>query len=401
MQLREMFNSYLDKLVRPEFHAFHRSWPAYKVCGFTGEALLTVAGMTMAIYLGLSPLVIAILILFSAMTFFGLTMATKILIGEEHIVYYHHEIAILIVAAILLKILRQPILPYLDMTIIGTGIFLICGRVGCLMVGCCHGKPHSWGVCYREEHAIAGFTTLLVGVRLFPIQAIESLYVFGNVFVSCYLIMNNYSPGEALSWYVITYDIGRFFFEFMRGDIGRPYYFGFSEAQWTSLLLMCVVVWAELYGILTFHLWHACATASLVLTMIVVVVIRCFRRTEKHKLLHPRHVREVAEAIELVSNPPIEGAAISKWNTAPAVINIGRTSLGVQISSSKVKSWNGSIDHYTISSQNGAMTHESAKTLADLIVRLKKYSGLNEFVSGKQGVFHLLFHSQNNIMSTK
>ncbi len=399
VQLREIVNSYLDKLVRPEFHAFHRSWSAYKVCGYTGETLLTVAGMTMAMYLDLSIWVVASLILLSAMTFLGLTMATKILIGEERIVYYHHEIAILMVVIILLRFLQQPILPYLDMTILGVGVFLICGRIGCFMVGCCHGRPHHWGVCYREEHAIAGFTSFFVGVRLFPIQAVESVYVLGSVLVGGYLVMSNHPPGEALAWYIITYDIGRFFFEFMRGDPGRPYYVGFSEGQWISILLMCFVVWAELYGIITFHLWHACATATLVLTMITVVLIRCFRRTAKHKLLHPRHVKEVAEAIELISKPKFDKASISKPNNKPAIIDIGRTSLGIKISASKVKRDNDCIDHYAISSQNGAMNRETAKTLADIIVQLNQHLGSTEFITGKQGVFHLLIHSQKNAIA--
>ena len=69
--------------------------------------------------------------------------------GEERIIYYRHEIAVMVVAALLLWLLRQPLLPYLDVTILGIGMFLTCGRMGCFMVGCCHGRPHDWGVCYR------------------------------------------------------------------------------------------------------------------------------------------------------------------------------------------------------------------------------------------------------------
>ena len=42
--------------------------------------------------------------------------------------------------------LELPVLPYLDLTCLGLGIFLVCGRQGCLMVGCCHGKPCGWGI---------------------------------------------------------------------------------------------------------------------------------------------------------------------------------------------------------------------------------------------------------------
>jgi prolipoprotein diacylglyceryltransferase len=55
---------------------------------------------------------------------------------------------VMLVAAAFLWLLHEhePIIPYLDVTILVIGIFLVCGRIGCLMVGCCHGKPHRWGV---------------------------------------------------------------------------------------------------------------------------------------------------------------------------------------------------------------------------------------------------------------
>src|SRR5439155_22019386 len=101
---------------------------------------------------------------------------------------YHHEIDVMINAALLLWLLGQPLLPYLDLTILGIGMFLACGRVGCLMVGCCHGRPHSWGVRYKQEHADAGFAPYYVGVRLFPIQAVESLWVLSIVIVGNFFV---------------------------------------------------------------------------------------------------------------------------------------------------------------------------------------------------------------------
>jgi hypothetical protein len=139
--------------------------------------------MSLVTYLGLSPLVLVWLVLTAVLTFLALAMVTKIITGEENLIYYHHEIAVMVVAACLLNLLYQPVLPYLDITILGLGTFLAFGRVGCLMVGCCHGRPHGRGVCYRAEHAAAGFTPYLVGVRLFPIQAVESVWVFSIVVV--------------------------------------------------------------------------------------------------------------------------------------------------------------------------------------------------------------------------
>lgn len=393
MVLGKLLNRALDELVHPEIHLFHRAQPAFLVCGYVGLASAILLGMVLVIDQGLSPWVMAAVILAAVLAFLGLAMATKIITGEEQLIYYHHQIAVTVASAFLLWLLRQPVLPYLDVTLLGVGVFLVCGRAGCLMVGCCHGRPHRWGVCYRQEHAEVGFTPYLVGVRLFPVQAVESLWVLGTVLVGSALVLIGRPPGEALAWYVITYNIGRFCFEFIRGDPARPYRWGFSEAQWTSLLLMCTVVWIELAGALPFHLWHVGAAAGVACAMVAVALGRRFRRTARHRLLHPRHVREVAEIIGLASNPAIGkelGPSRVPQNSARAAIDIGCTFLGVQISAGRIESVQGRIDHYTLSSRNGAMSEKTARTLADLIVQLGHPFHSSELVTQTQGVFHLL-----------
>ena len=166
--------------------------------------------------------------------------------GEEKLIYYHHEIAESLNIALFLWLIHQPLLPYLDISILGIGTFLFCGRLGCLMVGCCHGRPSAWGVRYREEHVAGGFAPYLVGVRLFPIQAVEFLWVFCMVVFGINIFLGDLPPGTTLVWYVVAYDTGRFYFEFLRGDAERPYIWGFSQPQWISVILMCLVVWLEI-----------------------------------------------------------------------------------------------------------------------------------------------------------
>jgi hypothetical protein len=280
--------------------------------------------------------------------------------------------------------------------ILGVGAFLVCGRIGCLKVGCCHGRPYRWGVCYSKEHADAGFTPCFVGVRLFPVQGVESLWVFCVVTTGVVFVLNGHPAGAALAWYVVAYDIGRFCFEFLRGDAERSYLWGFSQPQWISLLLMCGVVWAETAGVLPFHLWHAVATAGLALLMAVISLARRFSKTGRHRLLHPRHVREVADAMSLASSPAAETRAASQWtvlrrkNSIPA--HVGCTSLGVQISGGKVRGAAGDTYHYTLSCRDGGMTEESARILAGLILQLRQSAGAGEFVKGNRNVFHLLIH---------
>ncbi len=398
--LREVFNSYLDKLVRPEVPILRKPWSAFQACGFAGLALAILLSMTLVAYLNLSPWVMTAIMVVSVLALFAMAMATKILTGEERLIYFHHQIAVMAIIAVLLWFLHQPILSYLDVTILGIGLFLACGRIGCLMVGCCHGRPHRWGVCYREGHAAAGFTSYFVGVRLFPIQAIESLWVFCIVVVGSGFVLSGRPQGDGLAWYVITYGVGRFCFEFMRGDPERPYLWGFSQSQWVALFLMGAVVWAELYGVIAFSLWHAGATLCLVFAMVTVALRRLFRRTPKHQLLHPRHIKEVAEAVKLVPNVTTQMAAILRCNSVPAGIPIVRTSLGIQISASRIQSAIGYIYHYALSHQHETMNEETAKIVWRLILQLKHPSSLNEVIKGNRGVFHLLVPIQREISNT-
>jgi hypothetical protein len=396
MLLSEAFNDYLDKVIHPSVRVSHMSWPAFRVCGCIGLALAILMALALIVYRNLAPWVMAVLVVSAVVTFLTLVMATKIITGEERIIYYHHEIAVVIVAALLLKLLGQPVLPYLDVTTLGIGAFLVCGRIGCLMVGCCHGRPHRWGVCYRKEHADAGFTPYFVGVRLFPVQAVESLWVFCIAVAGVSFVLSGHPPGTALAWYVVTYDLGRFCFEFLRGDPDRSYLWGFSQPQWISLLLMCGVVWAEMAGVLPFHTWHVAATACLALAMIAVGLARRFSRTARHRLLHPRHVREVAEAMSLISSPATETKPTGQWTVLPRnnpiPVHIGCTSLGVQISGGKVGGAAGDTYHYTISCRDGAMTEGVARILAGLIFQLRRATEAGALVKGDRDVFHLLIY---------
>src|ERR1051325_1036178 len=137
VRIGQALNQYLDGLVRPKVMVSRTLRPAFQICGYTGLAAAILLAMGLVIHHRLSPWVMAGIAASAMATFLALTMLTKIITGHEEIIYYHHEIAVIIVAAALLRLFHWPVLPYLDVTILGVGIFLVFGRVGCLMVGCC------------------------------------------------------------------------------------------------------------------------------------------------------------------------------------------------------------------------------------------------------------------------
>jgi hypothetical protein len=71
---------------------------------------------------------------------------------------------------------------------------------------------------------------------------------------------------------------------------------------------------------------------------------------------------------------------------------VAGTSLGVQMSASRIRGAGDSIDHFAISQRDGEMTEGTARILARLILQLKRATRSGRVVSGNRGVFHLLIH---------
>ena len=289
-------------MIRPSITLLGRAWPTFQVCGYTGLLVAIVQSSALVAAMGLSQLTLLGMTGVIILTFFALVAVTKAIAGNELIIYYHHEIAVVASVTLFLRLIDQPILPYLDVMVMGLGAFLAFGRVGCLMVGCCHGRPSRWGVVYRDEHKAAGFPAYLVGVRLFPIQVVESAFAALLVIAGVLAIIQGYPPGTALGLYLLLYAAGRFCFEFARGDAARPYLWGFSEAQWTSLVVALAELWAERAGLLPAYRWHAAVPLLLLASIPALGLIRRRRWPSRFALLHARHIREVAEAVSFVAS---------------------------------------------------------------------------------------------------
>jgi prolipoprotein diacylglyceryltransferase len=179
------------------------------------------------------------------------------LTGVESYTFYHYQAGVLATATALLALTRQPVLPYLDVIALALAAALACGRFGCQAAGCCHGRPHAWGVCYRERpYRALGFTPHLLGVRLFPVQLAEALWLLAIVLSGGAMLLAGRPSGSVLAWYVLGYALGRFCLEFWRGDGGRPFLAALSTAQWTCLVWSGGTVAAQWIGLLPFAPWH-------------------------------------------------------------------------------------------------------------------------------------------------
>jgi hypothetical protein len=373
------------------FRRLFRPDTAFQTCGLTGLAIGLPFSMTLAAHAGLSPILMTVIGLASFVALLGTGMAAKILTGQETLIYYRDVIAIFAVAAAIPWILHRSVLAYLDVTILGSGIFLAFGRVGCLLVGCCHGRPCRWGVRYGEAHAHAGFAPWLVDVRLFPIQLVESLWVLGFVAVGTVWQWRGCSAGDIFSLYVVAYGAGRFCIEFFRGDDDRPYLGGFSEAQLTSVVLMSGAVILEGLGMLPAHAWHGPMLAVVVLATAVFALAWALRSSQARLSLTPKHLKEIAQAIRsrsVVKAAPANGSRLDE-NRQP--IQLARTSQGLLISGSLIRRSREMITQYSVSHPACYLTISDAVKLARLFAHFLEPSGCWRILLGNRGIIHLVF----------
>jgi prolipoprotein diacylglyceryltransferase len=379
----------LDRLARTRIKLAGRPLPSFQVCGYTGVVLAITLAMSLVHETGLSYWTMGLLAITAMATFLVLAFLTKIITGTEQLIYYHHEIAIVLMTALVSRIMHQPVLRYLDMTILGVGAFLACGRIGCLMVGCCHGRACTWGIRYRDEHAREGFAPYLVGIRLFPLQAVESLWVFFVAIAGVRIVLAGSPPGTALAWYTIAYGAARFLFEFVRGDTDRPYTLGFSQGQWLSLWLTSALVWAELSGHIVLQRWHVMVAFALPLIMLLVALRRKSDTARTFQIVHPHHVREIAGAMQ-----SLEASRSQQPTPAFSEIPIVSTSIGLQISAGTTRRMGSVISYFTISCRNRRLTRQAAQIVADVIQQLGRVSTERELVSREEGVFHMLLQTE-------
>ncbi|MCP4599009.1 MAG: prolipoprotein diacylglyceryl transferase [Proteobacteria bacterium] len=314
----------------------------------------------------------------AVVAFVILAFGTKLLTGNETHVYYRFQNVILVLCAIFLWLSGEPVLCYLDIAILGLGAFLACGRIGCLALGCCHGRPCRFGLHYRKEHADESFSRCLVGVKLFPIQAVEALFVTAIVFVGFISLVGG-APGEVLSLFIITYGAGRFFIELARGDAARAFFYGFSEAQWTSLLLMAFVVLGEFIGLLIFNCLHIVLASVILISTALIALSRKLDPSKCFELLRPRHVEELAEIIFQNKKEPQQK------------IRPRQTSMGIRISFSEIDNLPERFHLYSISHKDGILSDRALKTIAKLVSRISNRRCKARIVSGCKRVHHLLF----------
>lgn len=147
-------------------------------------------------------------------------------------VFYGGLIGGMIAGFIYIKKKKLQIDVFADIATIIIPLFHFFGRIGCFLVGCCYGVESHIGFTYNNS-----IVESANHVNRFPIQLLEASYNISLFFLLLYLYNRHKLKGKLLGLYLVLYPVGRFIFEFFRGDEYRGFLFGLSTSQIISILL--------------------------------------------------------------------------------------------------------------------------------------------------------------------
>jgi phosphatidylglycerol---prolipoprotein diacylglyceryl transferase len=184
----------------------------------------------------------------------------SLIFAREGFVFLGGFAAAIVVAVFFVRLNKLPTWDVGDIAgpslALGHGI----GRIGCLLAGCCYGRPVGeslgfLGISFPHVHKHTGETFLSfawadhVDAGLIPPDAARSLPVYptqlfesvanGLIFIALMLLWRRRAfSGQIFASYLLLYGAARFLIEYFRGDFGRGVWFDglLSTSQILSLI---------------------------------------------------------------------------------------------------------------------------------------------------------------------
>jgi prolipoprotein diacylglyceryl transferase len=360
----------LSRIPRTHISIAGHRHGAFYVTGWSGFWLAVALTLSLAAVRGLSVLLQAGIAAAAAAVYFSIVALVRHRTGRETLVYYHHILVFLAVAAGVAALAGQPVLAYLDITACGLALFTAAARVGCLMVGCCHGRPARDGIAYGPEHQRHGVPAYLVGQHLIPVQAMEAAGCAVLTVITTVAVLTDAPQGTAFALFIAGYALLRFGLEWLRGDLARRYLHGLSEAQLISLALAVAVGVGGATGVLP---WGAWAVVPALILLVATLATIAGQAPGRRELLAPVHVMEVAHRLGRLelSRPDRVFTAVSSRGLK---VSLGETDEHV---------------HYTLST-TAPLSEDGGQQLARLVLWLCRDEAEPELSYGRAGTVHVV-----------
>jgi prolipoprotein diacylglyceryltransferase len=149
-------------------------------------------------------------------------------------------------AALYLRSVREPLVPFFDRVAVGAGLTFALVRAGCFLAGCDYGVPTArpWGVRFPAgslaalDHLRRGFVPAGgPSLPVHPTQLYEAALGLLAAALAAPSLRLGHRDGRAFTIFLGVYAVGRFAIEFLRGDRDRGAALGLSTAQWVSVAI--------------------------------------------------------------------------------------------------------------------------------------------------------------------
>ena len=125
------------------------------------------------------------------------------------------------------------LMEYLDVILPSVALGQGFGRIGCFLAGCCYGKEtDAW---FAITFTDSGFAPN--GVALIPTQLMMSAFDFANFAVLCLISRKVRSRGIVTACYLFFFAVGKFVFDFFRGDVTQGTFGVFTTSQFFSFFM--------------------------------------------------------------------------------------------------------------------------------------------------------------------
>ncbi len=353
-------------------------WAGFTLCGLVGLALALTWTLALAVAAG-RPAWLVLVVAGGMLA--GLVVAAVVealVVGQPRLVCFHAELAAFTTATGALVLAGLPVVAALDLAVPGLAVFLACGRVGCLVTGCCHGRPAGRGIRYGALHAAEGLPPEYVDVPLFPVAGAEAAVLAGLAAIMTAVVLSPAPAGAALTGYLLVHTGVRFWLEFLRGDVGRPHLAGLSEAQWTALAATAGVGLAGTAGWVELPGWLPVATGVSLVAGIGLVATR----PERVRLRGPAHVLDLARILRC--------AAGARGGLVTAT-----TGLGIRVSASGGSDGPGGVAfHYAFSRPSGRLRDSDASALGRIAATVgsRGRAVATTLYRSGNGVYHVVAH---------
>jgi len=154
-------------------------------------------------------------------------------------VFYGGLLAAFAVGLWLVGRYRLPVWTTADLIAPGIALGHVVGRLGCLLAGCCYGRPTdvSWAITFTDDVA-----TRNVGTPLnYPLHPTQIYDAGAELLILIVLLITERRgrpfAGRTFWLYMLLYAISRYVIELYRGD-ERGIVFGLSTSQFVSVVLV-------------------------------------------------------------------------------------------------------------------------------------------------------------------